>query len=128
MAGDAFVAAPFSLGGRRKSGISVATFHLFQRLDADFLEKDDVVVAVILEADVALVGASAPLRFEIEFALGNRLALGVVGGFYIVQEDHGVRAVQCDDHGVPLGTGLARLGEGLGERIQRAGNVIFVFI
>src|SRR5947207_15882393 len=85
--------------------------NLMQRLDADFLEKDDVVVAVILEADVALVGASAPLRFEIEFALGNGLALGVVGDVYIVQEDHGVGAVQCDDHSVPFGAGLAVFGE-----------------
>ena len=48
-------------------------------LDGDFFEKDDVVVAVVLQANVAFVGAQAVLRLEIEFARGNRLAFGVIG-------------------------------------------------
>src|SRR5204863_8195789 len=102
--------------------------NLMQRLDADFLEKDDVVVAVILEADEALVGASAALRFEIEFALGNGLAFGVVRDGDIVKNNDGARAVERDDHGVPLRTGLTGLGERLGQGIKRAGNVIFIFV
>src|SRR5260370_25505139 len=101
---------------------------LFQRLNADFLEKDDVVVAVILQADVALDRARAMLRLEIEFALRDGLAFGVVGDGDIVKDNDGARAIECDDHGVPLGTGLAGLGERLGERIKRAADVILVFI
>src|SRR2546425_6782907 len=78
---------------------------LFQRLDADFFEKDDVIVAVILQTDVALVGARAALWFELEFALGDGLAFGVVGDGDVIQNDDRARAIQGDDHGVPLGTG-----------------------
>src|SRR6266481_1429252 len=99
-----------------------------QRLDADFLEKDDVVVAVILEADVALIGANAGLRFEIEFALGDGLAFGVVGDGDVVENDDRARAIERDDHGIPLGTGLAGFGERLGQRVERAGDVIIVFV
>src|SRR5205807_10463870 len=98
------------------AGKATASWHapkLFQRLDADVLEKDDVVVAVVLEADVPLVGASAAMRFEIEFALGNGLAFGVVGDGDIVENNDGARAIERDDHGVPLGTGLAWFGERL---------------
>src|SRR2546430_12507270 len=49
---------------------------LLQRLNGDFFEHDDVVVAVILEAEPALVGTRAVLRLEIGFAIGNRRALG----------------------------------------------------
>src|SRR6266446_3473889 len=83
---------------------------------------------VILQADVALVGANAMLRLEIEFALGDGLAFGVVGDGDIVEHNGGARAVERDDHGVPLGTGLAGLGERLGQRIECASNVIFVFV
>ncbi len=40
----------------------------------DFLEEDDVVVAVILQADVAEIGARAALRLEIEFARRDGIA------------------------------------------------------
>jgi hypothetical protein len=63
----------------RKRGQAAAHEKLLQGLDADFFEKDDVVVAVILQADPTFVGAAAALRFEIKFAFGDRLALGVVG-------------------------------------------------
>src|SRR5437899_1002636 len=98
-----------------------------QRLDADFLEKDDVIVAMILEADVAFVGTSAALRFEIEFAFGNGLAFGVVGDGDIVENNNGARAIERNDHGIPLGTGLAGLGERFGQRIKHPSDVIIVF-
>src|SRR5947208_2594353 len=112
----------------RPKGLSYNNENLMQRLDADFLEKDDVVVAVILEADVTLVGPSAALRFEIEFAFGNGLPFRVVGDGDIVKNNDGARAVERNDHGVPLGTGLAGLGERLGQGIKSAGNVIFIFV
>src|SRR6266480_367437 len=101
---------------------------LLQRLDADLFEKHNIVVAVILQADVALLGASAMLRLEIEFALRDGLAFGVVGDGDIVEHDGGARTVERDDHGVPLGTGLAGFGERLGQRIKCAGDVIFIFV
>src|SRR5256885_10185714 len=99
-----------------------------QRLKSDFFEHDDVVVAVILEAEPAFVGTRAVLGLEIEFAFGHGLALGVIGDFDAVEEDDGVRAIERDFHGVPFGAGLAGFGERLGEGIERAGDVIFVFV
>src|SRR5690242_8263475 len=104
------------------------TANLLQRLNGDLFEEDDVVVAVILEAEPAFVGARAALRLEIKFAFGYGLAFGVVGDFYAVENDDGVRPVERDFHGVPLGAGLARFGERLGEGIERTGDVIFVFL
>src|SRR6516165_301763 len=87
---------------------------LLQGLHADFFEKDDVVVAVILQADIALVGTTAALRLKIELARWNRLTLGVVGDFFAIEFDDGMRAVEGNDHGVPVRPGLARFGERLG--------------
>src|SRR6266849_2441364 len=101
---------------------------LFQRLNADFLEKDDVVIAVILEADVALERARAMLRLEIEFALGDGLAFGVVSDGDVVKHHDGARSIEGDEHGVPLGAGLAGFGERLGERVERASDMIIVFV
>src|SRR6266404_1398598 len=109
-------------------GPSYSNGILMQRLDADFLEKDDVVFAVILKADVALVGACAVLRLEIEFALGDGLAFGEVRDFYAIELNDGVRSVQRDDHGVPFRTGLAGFRERLGERVERAGDVVVVLL
>src|SRR6266853_5133541 len=108
--------------------LKTENWKLSQRLDADLFEKHNIVVAVILQADVALVGANTMLRLEIELAFGDGLAFGVVGDGDIVENNGGVRTVKGDDHGVPLGPGLAGFGEGLGQRIKRAGNVIFVFV
>src|SRR5262249_2771157 len=101
---------------------------LLQRLDRDFFEKDDVVVAVILEAEPAFVGTRAALRFEIEFAFRNRLAFRVIGNFHPVENDDGVWTVESDFHGVPFGAGLAGFGERLGEGIERTGYVVLVFV
>src|SRR6266849_5155347 len=60
----------------------IAPLHLLQRLQRYFLEEDDVVVAVILQAHVAFVGTAAALRLEVKLFLGNGLALGVGGDFY----------------------------------------------
>src|SRR3979490_1120543 len=85
----------------RPEGLSYSIETLLQRLGADFLEKDDVVIAVILEADVALERTRAMLRFEIKFALGDRLAFGVVGNGDIVENHDGAWAIESDYHGVP---------------------------
>src|SRR2546430_16833567 len=83
---------------------------LLQRLDADFLEKDDVVVAVILQANPAFVRTAAALRLEIEFAFGNGLALGVVSKFDSVEVEDSMRAIEGDDHGGPFGAWLCGVG------------------
>src|SRR6267154_6635288 len=99
-----------------------------QRLQCNFFEEHDVVVAVILQAHVTFVGASATLRLKVKFLFWNRLAFDVVGDLRIVEDNDGVWAIQRNDHGVPLGARLAGTGERLSEGIQRAGNVIFVFL
>ena len=83
---------------------------------------------MILQTEPAFVGTAAALRLKIKFALGNRLTLGVVGHFRAVELDDGVRAIEGNDHGVPFGTGLARFCERFGERVERAGNVVIVFV
>src|SRR5713226_4772911 len=99
-----------------------------KRLQRYFLEKNDVVVAVILQAHVAFVGTAAALGLEVKLFFGNGLALGVVGDFYVVEDDDGMRAVEGDEHGVPLGAGFAGAGERLGEGVERSGDVVFVFL
>src|SRR5713101_3342708 len=99
-----------------------------KRLQRYFLEENDVVVAVILQAHVAFVGAAAALGFKVELFLGHGLALGIVGDLHIVEDDDGVRAVKSDEHGVPLRAGLARTGERLGEGVERASDVVIVFL
>src|SRR5712692_1858717 len=99
-----------------------------KRLQRYFLEENDVVVAVILQAHVAFVGAAATLGLEVKLFLGNWLAFGVVGDFHIVEYYDGMRAVESDEHGVPLRAGLARTGERLGEGVERASDVVIVFL
>src|SRR5579862_1877925 len=91
----------------RKLDVTPMRLHLGERADSYFFEEDNVVVAVILQADVAFVGAAAVLRFEIEFALGYGAAFGVVGDADAVDLDDRARAIERDHHRVPLGAGLA---------------------
>ncbi len=99
-----------------------------QRFYRDFLEEDYVVIAVVLQANVAVGWPWAALRFEIEFLFGHGLALGVVGDFDVVDCDNRARAIERDLHGVPLGAGFARFSKRFSERIKSAGDVVFVFI
>src|SRR5258707_5820529 len=69
--------------------ICVAYRLLRERLDADFLEKDHIVLAVILEAEETFVGARAELRLEIEFACRDRFTLAIVRHFHAVHFDDG---------------------------------------
>src|SRR6267142_216818 len=101
---------------------------LLQRLNADFLEEDYVVVAVILQAEPTFVGTRTALGFKIEFLFGDRLAFGVIGDFYAVDEDDGVRRIERDFHGVPFGSGLAGFCERLVEGIKSSRDVSVVFI
>src|ERR1017187_997810 len=79
---------------------------LRQRSDGDFLKENDVVVAMIPEADVAFQRTRTSLRLEAELPGRHGLAFRVIGYFDAVQVDDGVRSVQRDLHGVPLGTGF----------------------
>src|SRR5208283_5036099 len=97
-----------------------------QRLNRNFLENYDVVVAVILQPNPSFVGARATLRLEIELLVGNRLTLGIVRNLYAVQFDDGVRTIESDDHGVPFGAGFAGEGQGLGEGVQGSRDVVFI--
>src|SRR5207245_4014551 len=90
--------------------------------------KDDVVVAVILQADVTLVGARATLGLEIEFFRRNGLAFCVIGDSGAVEDDDRARAIERDEHGVPFGAGLAGPRQRLGERVKCGGHVILVLV
>ncbi len=70
---------------------------------------------MVLQADVAVVGARAALGFEIEFLFGDWFAFSVIGDFDVVEGDDGAGAVESDLHGVPLGAGFARFGKGFSE-------------
>src|ERR1043165_9995144 len=97
---------------------------LLQHLQCDLFEEDDVVLAVVLQADVAFIRTGAAHGLEIEFDLRRLFTFGVVGHFYAIEHHHCVRAVESDFHGVPLGAGLAGTGQRLRYRIKRAGHVI----
>src|SRR5262249_21555496 len=56
-----------------------STSLLLEGLERDILEEDDVVLAVVLEADPTLGRPGAALGLEVELAVGDGLALGVVG-------------------------------------------------
>src|SRR4249920_2341350 len=87
---------------------------LLQRLHCNFFEKDDVVVAVILQPKPTFDGTSATLRFEIKLLVGNGLSFGVVRNLDAIDFDEGMRTIKGDDHGVPLGTGFSGEGQRLG--------------
>src|SRR4029077_13559056 len=101
---------------------------LLQWLNRNFLEKYDVVVAVILQSKPSFVGTRPALRFEIELLVGHGLSLGIVRDFYAIQFDDGVRAIERDDHSVPLGAGLTGKGQGFGEGVKCSGDVILVLV
>ncbi len=61
------------------------------------------------------------------FRAGTGCAFGVVGDFDVVERDYRVRAIQRDQHGVPFGAGFAGASQGLGQGIERASDVVFVF-
>src|SRR5258705_13801496 len=81
--------------------------NLLQRLNADFLEKYHVVVTVILQSEPAFIRTATALRFELELALRNGLPLSVVSNLHTIEFDNRVRAIECDDHGVPFRARLA---------------------
>src|SRR5215472_4882862 len=101
---------------------------LRQWLHGDFLEEDDIVVAVILQAKPANERSATTPGLEVELFRRHRIAFSVVGDLHAIEHDDGVWAVEHDLHGVPLGAGFAGLGERLGQRVERAGNVVLVFI
>src|SRR5579871_234388 len=86
-----------------------------QLLNRHFFEKYDVVIAMVLQAEVAFERAAATLRLKIELARGNRLAFGVVGDLNPVDGDHSVGPIERDLHGVPFRAGLEGLGQRLGQ-------------
>src|SRR6185312_5488454 len=97
------------------SGLAVAgvagsppRYLLPKRLDRDFFEKYDVVVAVILQPEPAGQRARTALRLETELLRRYRLAFRVVGHFHAVHKHNRPRAVERDVHRVPFGPGLTR--------------------
>src|SRR2546427_4074548 len=79
--------------------------------DRDLLEVDHVVVAVVLEADVAFVGPASPIGLVGLFLGWHGFAFGVVRDLHAVQYDDRVRSVQRNLHGVPLAC-LLRASQG----------------
>src|SRR5580704_16711409 len=97
-----------------------------QHLERNFFEKYDVILTVILEADVAFLRTRPTFRLKREFLGWHRIALGELRHFHPVQHDGRVRAIQRDFHGVPLRPGFTRMGQRLGHRIQRSSDVIVI--
>src|SRR5215813_2435286 len=92
---DKFPCSPRGPAMRPSAGGSK---HLLQRLNADFLEEDHVVVAVILQAEPPFVRAGAAQRLKIKLAFRYGITLLVVGHLRSVQLDYRARPVQRDDH------------------------------
>src|SRR6202022_4044496 len=90
---------------------------LLQDPDRDFLEKHNVVIAVVLQADVTLLRARSALRFKFEFLGRHRSSLSEISDSHAVQHHNRVRPIESDFHGVPLRPGFARTSQRLGERI-----------
>src|SRR5580704_3939332 len=115
---------------RREKCLSLIMISLrlfFQHLNCDFLEEYYVIVAVILQADVAVLRARSTFGLKLKLLWRNRIALGEIGDLYTVQHDNRVRAVQSNFHGVPFRSRFAGSRQWLGERVEHPGNVILVF-
>src|SRR5437667_8114587 len=85
--------------------------------DGDLPEVDHVVVAVVLKAEVALVGAASPIGLVGLFLGRHGLAFGIVRDLDAVHHDDRARSIQRNLHGVPLAR-LLRASQGFGERIE----------
>src|SRR5580704_15925931 len=111
-------ATPAISNPSQRSKTKFEAFTLFrQRPDRDFLEKHDVVVAVILQADIAFEWTRPSLRLKAERLGTHGLTFGVIRYFDAIQKDDGMRTVQRDLHRVPLGAGFAGPGQSFGLRI-----------
>src|SRR5258705_12804861 len=62
---------------RRKGGGKLPHSKLLQRLNANFLKKNDVVVPVILETDVTFIESITALRLKVQFAFRARVLFRV---------------------------------------------------
>src|SRR5437879_6070141 len=83
---------------------------LLEHLYGNFLEENDVFVAVVLQADVAIVRTRPALRLEVELFGRDWVTLGVIRDLHAIEKDYRVRSVQRDLHRVPLGARLAGAG------------------
>src|ERR1700674_3034871 len=99
-----------------------------QFFQGNFLEENNVVVAVILQAKIAFEGPWPTLWFKIKFPIWYRIAFGIVRNFHSVENHDAVRTVQSYLHRVPLRSRLAGLSEGLRQSIARAGDVVVVLV
>src|SRR5271167_270947 len=118
---------PINLRREKCLSFMISLQLFFQHLDRDFFEEYYVIIAMILQADVAILRARSALRLEVEFLGGYGIALSEISHLHPVQNDNGVRAIQGNFHGVPLRSGLAGTRQWLGERVEHTGDVIFIF-
>ncbi|SPE33178.1 hypothetical protein SBA2_750012 [Acidobacteriia bacterium SbA2] len=106
-------------GGPRHYSVS-------QFLHSDFLEEDDVVIAVVLKAYVSFIRAWAAVRLPVLFSGGHGLALGVVSDLCAVHGHDSPWAVEGNLHGVPLAGTLAGPSQRFGQRVKAAGGMVVI--
>src|SRR5687767_5774381 len=86
----------------------------FQRTNADFLEKDTGVAAMVLQPDVTACRPRAALGFVPDFLFWNRIAFGEVSDAYSIHFDDRLRTIQSDKPRGPFshlwGDAVFRLG------------------
>src|SRR5436309_9899672 len=96
-----------------------------QRPDCDFLKVDHVLVAVILQSDIALVRSAPAVRFVGLLLVRYGLAFCVVGHLDAVHDDDGSRSVERNFHRVPLPR-LLGASQCLGKRVENARTMVIV--
>src|ERR1700730_13415065 len=82
---------------------------------------------MVLQTEITEVRPWTALRLEIKLALRYRIAVLVVRHFYAIQHNNRARAIQRDLHRVPFWPRFPRLRQRLGQRIQHAGGMVFIF-
>src|ERR1700734_942764 len=83
--------APFATQYRALGSLPCELF--LQRLDCHFLEKYDVVVAVVLQSDPAKTRPRPALRFEVKFAVRHRIAVFIIRDLNAVEHNNRARTI-----------------------------------
>src|ERR1035438_5993174 len=119
---------PVRINSRREGRLFIwNSFSLLERLDGNFLEEYDVVVAVILQPEIAQSRTRATLRLEAELPLRHGIAFLIVRHLDSVQHHDRAWTIQRDLHRVQLRPRFPCLRQRFSQRVEHAGGVGIVF-